>query len=291
MPIHHAGETPTQPDLRPVFVYLAAEPIAGTIAQAIYTAGARAVAVTTPSELVGAVDQWFPVLALLDCDAPDVGRPDPAQTSGRSRAIDDWQGAVRRCKLRPHTRRVPLVVFGDLFADSPPVAGQAHREEATQLGVDGIYTRQTLADHLPTLIDQAIDPPTVYPQGWDEPLSAKAQRGIEEFNRREFYEQHEWLEHAWMDETRPIREFYQGVLQVGVAFYQIEQGNWAGALKMFRRGLPLLRALPPICQGIDLARLRTQAEQIHREITALGPERLAEFDTTRFPHIRLVEPH
>ena len=47
-------------------------------------------------------------------------------------------------------------------------------------------------------------------------------------------------ERAWMAESRPIRDLYQGVLQVGLAFLQIEQGNWAGALKMFRRGLPRL---------------------------------------------------
>jgi len=74
-----------------------------------------------------------------------------------------------------------------------------------------------------------------------------------------------------------------------VAFLQIQRNNWAGAIKMFRRGLPRLRALPPICQGVNIASLRAAAEAIHREITALGPERLHEFDQNRFPRIQIVE--
>jgi predicted metal-dependent hydrolase len=82
---------------------------------------------------------------------------------------------------------------------------------------------------------------------------------------------------------------YQGILQVGVAFLQIERNNWSGALKMFRRGLPRLRTLPPICQGVDIAAFRSVAEQIHWEITAIGAERLHEFDRATFPRIALVE--
>ena len=106
-----------------------------------------------------------------------------------------------------------------------------------------------------------------------------------EFNRGEYFEQHELLEATWLAESRPVREMYQGILQVGVAFLQIERNNWPGALKLLRRGLPRLRTLPPICQGIDIAAFRAAAEAIHAEITALGPERLGEFDQTYFPKI------
>src|SRR5690606_27214287 len=124
---------------------------------------------------------------------------------------------------------------------------------------------------------------------WQDPLSPKARAGVEAFNRGDYFEQHELFEEAWIEEPRPIRELYQGILQVGVAFLQIEKGNWAGALKTFRRGLPRLRDLPPVCQGIDVASLRQAAQAIHQEITALGPGRLHEFDRSRFPQIRLAE--
>ena len=68
-------------------------------------------------------------------------------------------------------------------------------------------------------------------------------QGVEEFNRGEFLAQHETLETAWRAETRRVRGLYQGILQVGLACYQIE------------RGLRRLRSVAPECQGIDVARL------------------------------------
>ena len=82
---------------------------------------------------------------------------------------------------------------------------------------------------------------------------------------------------------------YQGILQVGVAFYQIEEGNWAGALKLFRRGLPRLRTLPPVSQGVEIARFHAAAAAIHEEITELGPNHLDRFDRSRFPKILLAQ--
>ncbi len=97
------------------------------------------------------------------------------------------------------------------------------------------------------------------------------------------------LEQAWLAEERPIREMYQGILQVGVAFFQIQQGNWPGAVKMFRRGLPRLRGLPDVCQGVNVAKFRRQAEEVHAAISELGPQRMGEFDLGRLPRIEYAE--
>jgi len=136
---------------------------------------------------------------------------------------------------------------------------------------------------LSRIIDQQINPPIRYVEGWDDVLPADARKGLEEFNRGEYFEQHELLETAWMAETRAVRGMYQGILQTGVALLQIERNNWMGAIKLFRRGLPKLRNLPPTCQGINLAKFRRQMEEIHDEISLLGPEKLDNFDQSRFP--------
>jgi len=116
-------------------------------------------------------------------------------------------------------------------------------------------------------------------------LPSLVMRGIEEFNRGEFFEQHESLEAAWRAEPRPVRELYQGILQVGVACYQIERGNLPGALKMFERGLRRLRQFTPECLGIDVSRLIAEAEHVRDEAQRLGPERLGELDRRLFPKI------
>src|SRR5579883_2016624 len=74
----------------------------------------------------------------------------------------------------------------------------------------------------------------------DEAPSAEVVRGFEQFNRGEFFEQHETLEDAWIEETDPIRYLYQGILQVGVGLLHLSRGNLRGATQLIERGLVLL---------------------------------------------------
>lgn len=232
---------------------------------AIERQGGRPVIVETPEEFVAAVDREFPNLALVDLGSPG-----------------DWMHAIARCKARPHTAQIPIIAFGS-HVDVETL------QAARRAGADHAWARSRMMETLSEVVGRYLNPPVTYPEGWDAPLSAAARHGIEEFNRGNYFEQHEWLEQAWIEETRPVREMYQGILQIGVAFLQIQRNNWAGAIKMFRRGLPRLRPLPSICQGVDIASLRAAAETIHREITALGPAHLHEFDQSRFPKVRIVE--
>ncbi len=115
-------------------------------------------------------------------------------------------------------------------------------------------------------------------------------QGIKEFNERKFFEQHETLEAAWRQEPRPVRELYQGILQVGVAWYQIERGNLPGAVKIFERALKRLRRFAPACMGVDVARLIAGAERIRGEAQRLGPDRLDQLDRALYPKVTLTTP-
>lgn len=230
----------------------------------IRAAGGEPVLVDSGEELVSAVDRSFPVLVLVDLDAPG-----------------DWAFAVRRIKTRPHSRQIPVYAFGShVEVDT--------LRKARSAGADHAWARSKMASDLPAVVQRHVSPPVRYPEGWDDRLSDKARQGVAEFNRGEFYEQHELFEEAWMEEARPIRDMYQGILQVGVAFHLIQQDNWAGAVKMFRRGLPRLRDLPDVCQGVDIAAFRRAAEAIHAEVSALGAARLHEFDRSTFPQIGMA---
>lgn len=88
-----------------------------------------------------------------------------------------------------------------------------------------------------------------------EPPTPALLRGINEFNKRQFFECHETLEEAWIEETDPLRYLYQGILQVGVGFYHLRRGNFRGASGLLARGLELLRPFAPDCMYVDVARL------------------------------------
>jgi uncharacterized protein len=124
----------------------------------------------------------------------------------------------------------------------------------------------------------------ILPQG----LPDLALRGIEEFNRGEFYECHEYLEEAWMQEPRRVRFLYQGILQVGVGFYHLQNGNWRGATGVLRNGIERLREFEPETLGVDVRRLVRESEQCLEELEELGRERVRDFDTSKLPNVEWV---
>src|SRR6202022_2380422 len=69
--------------------------------------------------------------------------------------------------------------------------------------------------------------------------------GIDEFNRQEFFEQHETLEGIWIRGPHEVRYLYQGILQVGVGFYHWRRGNWRGAVAKLGHGLAKLEPYRP----------------------------------------------
>jgi uncharacterized protein len=127
------------------------------------------------------------------------------------------------------------------------------------------------------------------PEGTPEGLPDLALKGIEEFNKGEFYECHEYLEEAWMQEPRRVRFLYQGILQVGVGFYHLQDGNWRGATGLLRNGTQRLREFEPETLGIDVARLVRESERCLEELEALGRERVGEFDASKIPKVEWVD--
>lgn len=117
------------------------------------------------------------------------------------------------------------------------------------------------------------------------PLPDQALQGIEEFNRGEFFECHEYLEDAWREESGRIRYLYQGILQVGVGFYHQQNGNWKGATSLLRSGIERLREFEPETRGVDVAGLIQASERCLAELKRLGPERVSEFDSSLTPRV------
>lgn len=119
-------------------------------------------------------------------------------------------------------------------------------------------------------------------------MHPRARKGIQEYNAGEYYEAHEYLELAWRDTDSPGRDLYQGILQVGVAYYQIQRGNYRGALKMFNRARDLLQSLPDVCQGVDVAVLRRDAKRVEDILREKGPEEMDEIDPGRFQPVPMT---
>jgi predicted metal-dependent hydrolase len=110
--------------------------------------------------------------------------------------------------------------------------------------------------------------------------------GIAQFNRGEYFEQHETLELLWRAERRDVRRLYQGILQIGVAFHHLRRLNHHGTVYMLTRGSGYLAPFAPRCQSVDVAALLAAAAAALAEVERLGPDRLADFDWRLAPVVR-----
>jgi len=83
-------------------------------------------------------------------------------------------------------------------------------------------------------------------------------KGVAEFNDGYYFECHDTLEDLWAGLRGPSRDFFQGLIQVSVAFYHLGNANTAGAASMFERALRRFEAYPDRYFGFDLAAHRAE---------------------------------
>jgi uncharacterized protein len=188
-----------------------------------------------------------------------------------------WREWLPLLKSSPATRRIPLLCYGS-HVDAGTLA------EARRCGADAVLARSRFASDLPHLLEKYARMPDfdAVQQGCQGELSEMALRGLEAFNRREYFEAHELLETAWNQEAAPAKELYRAILQVAVAYYQIERRNYNGAVKMFQRMRQWFEPIPDECRGVDVKDLRLAAEQAYALLLELGRLRIGEFDPINF---------
>jgi predicted metal-dependent hydrolase len=114
-------------------------------------------------------------------------------------------------------------------------------------------------------------------------------RGIEQFNRGEYFECHETLEDLWKAEPGPVREFYQGILQIGVALHHVRADHYQPAITLLERGSNYLRPFAPLHMQVDVADLLAGAARCLAEVRRLGADRLGDFDWSLVPTIEIGE--
>jgi uncharacterized protein len=83
-------------------------------------------------------------------------------------------------------------------------------------------------------------------------------KGVAQFNEGCYFECHDTLEDLWSGLRGPSRDFFQGLIQVSVAFYHLSSGNTVGATSMFERALKRFESYPDRYFGLDLAAHRAE---------------------------------
>jgi predicted metal-dependent hydrolase len=115
------------------------------------------------------------------------------------------------------------------------------------------------------------------------------QLGVDLYNAGHYWNAHEAWEEVWLDSERPLRNFYQGLIQVTAAFVHVTRKEYPGSVRLLEAGIEKLEAYPASYMGLDLARLVDGAKAARRELEELGEKRVAEFDLSLIPPIVVVE--
>lgn len=115
-------------------------------------------------------------------------------------------------------------------------------------------------------------------------------RGVEEFNQQQFYACHDTLEAIWMEAMEPQRTFYQGVLQIAVALYHLENENWRGAVTLLGEGMRRLRAYQPDYGEVDVTELVMQSAALLGVLQQSGAEQVGEVRRSLQPSQAATSP-
>ncbi|MEH2178599.1 DUF309 domain-containing protein [Nostoc sp.] len=99
-------------------------------------------------------------------------------------------------------------------------------------------------------------------------------QGVELFNSGQFYACHDTLEALWIEAGEPEKTFYQGILQIAVALYHLENRNWRGAVILLGEGSNRLRRYPSSYGGIDVDELLSQSAVLLTTLQQIGPDKI-----------------
>ena len=211
--------------------------------------------------LIERLTEWQPALMIFDLGNSEI----------------PWREWIALIKSAPATRRLPLICYGSHVAADVLT-------DAREAGADAVLARSKFFANIPGHLERygrKIDPQALATD-CRQSLSLRALEGLELFNRGHYFEAHEALEDAWNQDPTPGKELYRAILQVAVAYLQIERGNYNGARKMFLRLRQWIDPLPDLCRGVDVKQLREDAGEVRRRLLELGEHHLDEFDHTLF---------
>ena len=195
-----------------------------------------------------------------------------------------WRQWIPILKVSPATRRIPIIAFG-------PHQDVGLMQVAKEAGAGQVLARSRFFADMPDLFAKHARVPDhdALLETCSEPLSDLAKEGIVLFNQGEFYKCHDSLEEAWKLDKSQGRELYRGILQTGIALYQIKRGNYRGGVKMLMRLQQWLEPLPPVCRTVDVAGLRQNIQDIYDAVLQLDETSLDQFDWNLVQQIKVYD--
>ena len=139
-----------------------------------------------------------------------------------------------------------------------------------------------IIDSIPTRAEQLALEPTV-------PSEARAglRAGATLFDQGRYWDAHEAWEDVWQVEPRPIRSFYQGLIQIAAGFHHwTVKHRPAGVQRNVSRGVEKLGWYAPGYLDVDVDSMIADAERLRTEADGHDQKWLQRFPPDRLPVFR-----
>ena len=117
----------------------------------------------------------------------------------------------------------------------------------------------------------------------EKALEEALDRGIELFNKQEFYEAHEIWEVQWNEEQGDERRLLQGLIQVAAGFYKLQTGMPSGTYKLLYKGLEHLEIVKDGLWGLELDALIEEATWWRDKAKEMVDQFQTHYDKERLP--------
>ena len=95
------------------------------------------------------------------------------------------------------------------------------------------------------------------------------QKGIDAFNKRCFYDAHEYWEELWLDYKLKDATFIQGLIQLAVSYFHLFNNNLTGSRSMIKKCLGKFEGFDT-ARGMDIKELKKQIEQAQQHINNIS---------------------
>ena len=118
---------------------------------------------------------------------------------------------------------------------------------------------------------------------------AELRKGIEEFNRGDYFECHETLEEVWMVEVGEDKRFYQGLIQLSVGCFHLLNSNLRGAASQWEKGITKLTDYGDEHLGVDLKMLLGQMHRCQQMLEMVRCGGQQRFDSSLVPRIIICD--
>ncbi|MBT7423591.1 MAG: DUF309 domain-containing protein [Candidatus Marinimicrobia bacterium] len=111
------------------------------------------------------------------------------------------------------------------------------------------------------------------------------EKGLNEYEKGDYFEAHEAWEDLWSDYNFPDRKFIQGLIQLSVSFVHLSNGNMIGARNLLKKCQKKFSDYKGIHRQININELKFAIEAV--SLTYDNIEESSEFDWDLVPVLKV----